>query len=67
MAGTAPPTSPPTGVAVAGPSPVWVLVRIGNSSVWSSVPLMSAARGPEPKTGTVEPVWDCEPLTGAVP
>ena len=23
--------------------------------------------GPEPKTGTVEPVWACEPLTGAVP
>ena len=67
VAGTAPPMSPPTGVEVAGPLPVCVLVRTGNSAVWSIVPVTSAARGPEANTGTVAPVWDCEPAIGAVP
>jgi hypothetical protein len=68
VAGTLPPTSPPT---TTGAEPafgeVCVLVRIGKSSVWSIVPMTSAARGPEAKTGTVEPVWDWLPETGAVP
>ena len=68
VAGTLPPTSLPT---ITGADPlfgdVWVLVRTGNSSVWSIVPTMSAARGPEAKTGTVEPVWAWLPETGAVP
>ena len=68
MAGTLPPTSAPTTTGAEPPlGEVCVLVRIGNSSVWSIVPTMSAARGPEAKTGTVEPVWAWLPATGAVP